>query len=197
MPLRGGYRLPLLSVRATWRRVDVQAGHQKVLARTGIPLPIQVYGAEVTIQCNAQGFIPSQLSLSHGSPAERIVRIVPDITCASPSAPLGRLVIEEVSDAGQLGPYLFYRSLPTSIGRRGLTGSVLVSIALSVALASFGLAPLVAAIVVLGRSVAVSVILLILFGLMAPLIVPGGLGGVILGVRFLRLPRSWRHPHLG
>ena len=184
------------SLRASWSAVQADVdGTSGVLAlKTARPSRVDVAPGPHRLVVSGPRFEGATLQLDLDEGQDAIVSIEPRyLEGASAESPLGSLVARRVASPQDLGLYRFYAGMPTSRKGGSLTRSVVVSIAVSLAFALAG----VAAVLLIpfawaARSPGVSAILLLPCLFIASALVPMGVGGVIAGSRFLRLPRGWR-----
>lgn len=111
------------------------------------------------------------------------------------TTPLGTLSISDEHDLRLVQPYVFYRGLPTSFRSDNVLRSVAISMLVCAAVLLVGLAlVMLIPIAFVLRGVQAGVVVLICASIISSVIVPAGLGGIIMGIRFLRLPPTWRNP---
>lgn len=195
--LRGGYRLPMRSMLANWRAVTARVdGAEGITLKQGVPYFLAVPPGRHTVHVEARGFAPASASVEVKHSADLIVAVTPAwLDGVSKSTPLGELRLRTGVGPEQLQPYLFYRLLPTSMGRTSVFPSVIASaLASFVLLSVLGLIPLILAFYLLVVAPVVGVIVLAIALLLVPISVPAGIGGVVIATRFLRLRPEWRTP---
>lgn len=189
-----GYGGALRSMRATWTsvlvEVDFGSGLRiKACRRYLVDVPAGTH----RIAAEGLGLVPSATSIEIRDGETIVLAITPDYPeSVSQSAPLGGLRLHVARDPIELQPYQFYRSIPS---RRE---SVLPALAFSavasvVVLAVIAVATLLGLyFLLLGRTF--GLLPLASACLMAPVVVPAGVGGVVTAIRFLQLPADWRSP---
>jgi hypothetical protein len=183
-------------VRAWWTTVTVQIDHHPAFeTKTGVPYHLALAPGQHRIWVAGHGFSPVEAQFDAGSTNAPIIAITPAYReGVSRSTPLGQLKVRVGTPPEDLEPYKFYRALPTSIGSRTVLHSVFISLVASAVFAAAGLAPIVFAALFLPRSPEVSLFMLGCAAFMAPVGLPIGVGGIVAGIRFLRLPPKWRAP---
>lgn len=192
-----GYSRAFRSMRASWTRVFVQIdGLAWIRLRQSAPDPVELSPGPHTVNVSGPGFAPDSRVIQVDDDSELIVAITPEWRQeVTSSNPLGQLRIRPVDGPGALQPYQFYKKLPTSYGHSGVLLSVFYSLVMSVVSLGLGLASLVATALVWSRTFLGGLFCLVCASFIAPIFVPAGLGGIVVAVRFLRLPKGWRSPH--
>jgi hypothetical protein len=184
-------------MRASWSTVTVSIdGSSNTKLKQSAPTLIDLELGAHKIHAQGSGFNSAHLNLIVDESISPVVVISPLYRVdASGTSPLGTLAIHEESDLRDLQPYAFYKRLPTSFGIKSVMHSVIISMLISTALSLAGLALVVLIPVEFVTQGAVAgIFVLILGGFVTSILLPAGIGGIVIGIRFLRLPSSWRSP---
>jgi hypothetical protein len=183
-------------MRASWSKVRLYVDgslqlklEQSELTRLDLP------PGNHHVEARGDGFISATFELTVDSQATPVVVVTPLYrTGVSKTSPLGTLAIREEGDLRNLQPYAFYKGLPSSFGTNSVYHSVVISMVISAAIFLVGVGCLVAIPIEFRDGFAGGVFVLVAGLAIASIFVPAGLGGVVIGIRFLRLPREWRNP---
>jgi hypothetical protein len=183
-------------MRASWTKVSIYIdGARKLKLKQSEPARLDLAPGKHEIEARGDGFTSAAFELNVDDQTPPVVVVTPlHRTGVSNTSPLGSLAIHEERDFRNLQPYAFYRGLPSSIGAASVYHSVIISMAISAVLLLAGVGCLVAIPVEFVNNFFAGVFMLVAGGAIASIFVPGGLGGVVIGIRFLRLPREWRSP---
>ena len=197
MRLVGDIKLPYRTMRASWARVTVRIDggasyHLKNSKRTCIELT----PGKHEMQCTGKGFSPGASVIGLQERQDAIIAITPawevGVTAATP---LGSLQPRLVAGPQELQPYVFYRSLPYSVGHKSVGLSVVISLLISLAFAVVGFGVIAFAVWgYVAGGIGTALFLTACTLLLAPFCIPAGVGGVLTAVRFLQLPAEWRSP---
>lgn len=145
------------------------------------------------VRVRASGFAPTVTTVDLTRQERAIVAITPAyLESVSRSTPLGLLRAHVVNGPEELHPYRFYRSWPPRKG--SVLPALFLSAMGSAIVAGLGAAAVVVALYILVRHVLVGLFLLACLSVVVPMLVWGGVGGMIMAVRFLRLSPDWRAP---
>lgn len=197
LQLRGGYKLALRSIRASWTRVVVRVdgGESHHLEQT-TPYAVSLPRGQHQFLAFGRGFASANAAVDLRDDSEVILAVTPRYReGVDRSTPLGRLEIRRVGAPQNLQPYKFYEGLPTSIGRATILPSVLLSILASSLFLGLDVGILGFAIRAFQeQAVLAGAFLVLCAALIGPIVIPAGLGGIVIGLRFLRLPPAWRSP---
>jgi hypothetical protein len=197
LQLRGGYKLPLRSMRASWAgvvvRVDGGEGYHLKQTR---PCPVSLQRGHHQFHASGSGFASANAGVDLDDDTDVIIAITPRYRDGvDHSTPLGRLEVRRIRGPQNLQPYKFYDGLPTSIGRATVVPSVLLSILASSLFVGLGMGIIAYAIRAFQEhAVFTGGFLVACAVLITPIVIPAGLGGILIGLRFLRLPPGWRAP---
>jgi hypothetical protein len=192
----GGVKLPYRSMRASWTKVRVYVdGSLKLELKQSEPARLDLAPGKHHIEARGDGFISAMFELIVDAQTPPVVVITPlHRIGVSTTSPLGTLSIHEEGDPRNLQPYAFYRGLPSAFGTSSVYHSVVISMVVSTSLFLAGVGVLIAIPIEFRDGFSGGVFVLITGLALASLFVPAGLGGVVIGIRFLRLPREWRNP---
>jgi hypothetical protein len=192
----GGLKLPYRSMRASWTRVSVYVdGSLKLELKQSEPARLDLAPGKYQIEARGNGFISAVFELIVDGQTQPVVVITPlHRVGVSKTSPLGTLTIHAERDHRNLQPYAFYRGLPSSFGATSVYQSVVISMVISAVLFLAGVGVLIAIPIEFRDGFGGGVFVLVAGLALASLFVPAGLGGVVIGIRFLRLPREWRSP---
>jgi hypothetical protein len=196
LTLLGGIKLPYRSMRASWAKVSVRVDGSIELELDQSKLAhLELKPGKHTIEAGGFGFKGARIEVETGESTQPVIVISPQHRVGvTNETPLGVLTIREESNVQNLLPYAFYRGLPTSFGNSVLN-SVFISMLMSAAVFLLGVAALGAIpFGFVARSVGVGFIVLVPCIFIASIGVSAGLGGIVIGIRFLRLPPGWRNP---
>jgi hypothetical protein len=195
----GGVKLTYRSMRASWTRVKLQIdGSTEILLRQSIPQNIELVPGAHTVLARGRGFNSANRVIQIDETSVPIIVISPaDREGVTTATPLGTLSIFEASDMRKLQPYVFYRGLPTSFGKDTVLHSVYISMFVSAAIFLVGLG-FVALIpfAFVEKGIAAGFLILVFGSAVSSILMPAGLGGFVIGLRFLRLPLQWRKPSM-
>jgi len=194
--LFGGIKLPYRSMRASWAKVFVRVdGSIELELKQSIPTHLELKPGKHSVEAGGIGFKGARLAIETGQSDSPVIVISPQHRVGvTDETPLGTLTIREENDLRNLLPYAFYRGLPTSFGTTALH-SAFISMLMSAAIFLLGVAALVAIpVAFITKGDGAGLFVLVCSSFIASICVPGGLGGVVVGIRFLRLPSGWRSP---
>ena len=182
---RCGFGLPLRSWRASWGRVRIDVDQSlEVSVRTATRHVVLLPLGRHEIRVRGRGFAPSALTVDLTGEQRAIVAITPHyLESISRSTPLGQLRAHVVSGPEELHPYRFYKGCPVFVSAVGSSTETAV-----------GVAAVAAAVYVLAQHVLVGLLLLACASVVVPTLLIGGIGGLVMAVRFLRLSSDWRAP---
>jgi hypothetical protein len=191
-----GLKLPYRSMRASWTRVSVYIdGALKLELKQSEPTRFDLAPGKYHVEVRGRGFVSAVFELVVDGQTPSVVVITPlHRVGVSKTSPLGILTIREERDPRNLQPYAFYRGLPSSLGTTSVYHSVFISMVISAALILAGVGVLIAIPIEFRDGFGGGVFVLLAGLVLASLFVPAGLGGIVIGIRFLRLPREWRKP---
>jgi hypothetical protein len=184
-------------MRAGWSKVFVRIdGSSEVELKPMRPTLYELEAGRHTIEAGGFRFNPAILEIETGGPTSPVIVISPEYRVGvTYESPLGTLSIREENDLRNLQPYAFYKGLPTSFGTDSVLHSVFISIFMSAVFFLLGVALLVAIPVgFVTKGIGAGFFVLILAFFVGSISVPGGLGGMVIGIRFLRMPPGWRSP---
>jgi hypothetical protein len=185
------------SIRASWSTVKVSIdGSSDTELKQSTPTFIDLNPGTHEIRAQGNGFNSADFELKIDGSTSPVIVISPLYRDgASRTTPLGTLVIHEESDLRGLQPYAFYKRLPTSFGIEGVLHSVIISMLFSVALSLAGIALLLLIPVEFVTQGAVAGFFVLVLGVfVSSIVLPAGIGGILIDLRFLRLPPRWRNP---
>ena len=189
--------LPFRSLRASWTGVSCRIdGEESIHLEQTKQRVLHLPPGHHELHVSAKGFVPATATINLAEGKDAIIAITPGYQVGvAKDSPLGSLKIRTVEGPGDLQPYQFYRSLPSSIGRRSVWPSVLLSLMACSALVGLGLAAIAATMFgYLTRGIGTGLFLTACAIVIASLAIPAGLSGIAIGIRFLRLPLLWRSP---
>jgi hypothetical protein len=183
-------------MRASWTRVFVQIdGTSWIRLRQSEPHRVKLSSGTHSVNALGPGFASDSHAIYIDDDSELIVAITPEwLQGVTSSVPLGQLRIRQVNSPADLKPYQFYKRLPTSYGHTGVLLSVFYSLVMSFVALGVGVASLIVTALVWNRTFLGGLFCLACASLIASIFVPAGLGGIVVAVRFLRLPKGWRSP---
>jgi hypothetical protein len=183
-------------MRASWTKIHVYIdGSLKLEIKQSEPAHFDLAPGEHHIEARGDGFIFAASELNVDDQTPPVVVITPlHKVGVSKSSPLGTLAIHEERDFRNLQPYAFYKGLPSSFGSATVYHSVVISMVISAALFLAGVGVLIAIPIEFRDGFGGGVFVLVAGLALASIFVPAGLGGFVIGIRFLRLPREWRSP---
>lgn len=183
-------------MRASWAPVSVTVdGSESLDLRLMKPCVIELRPGSHTYAAHCHGFVSGQLTTDIPANPPSILVISPDHRDGVTSdTPLGTLRVHLADGPEELEPYVFYKGLPPSWGHQSVTPSVIVSALVSAAVFVGGIALL--GLVAWGYTldIGVGLILTLPGAYLVAITLPAGLGGVLIALRFMRLPASWRRP---
>jgi hypothetical protein len=190
-----GVKRSFRQIRAVWTSVTLtvdQCG--RVDLRSCKPVEIELTSGKHRLDISGKGFAGSHKNVNVDDEGGRIFAVHPDVNVGvSAETPIGQLSIFEVTDFRSLEPYRSYRNMPTSFGKGSLTHSVLISITAGCVLLGFGLlcvAGLIRA--VFRHNLQATLFIGALDVILVPVCITLGMTSIVIGVRFLRLPLTWR-----
>jgi hypothetical protein len=193
---RLGLRYIPLALRLTWRPLVVKIDSEtEVEVLHSKPLRVSVAPGHHTVEVSGAGIVPVHESIDVGRSTD-VVLAISTQTGISGEGNLPRISISAhvVESPRDLATYKFFDTRPTSFGAKSLVFTTLLSMMFSSVLFLCG--PILIGVATLEFASQGFGAGLLILACSVPFwtLNPFGLGGVIVGYRFLRLPSDWRRP---